>query len=153
MTDDFVERLEQQLEMKATEIVGRDFRSLHQHFLERFFQSAKLRTGRWVSDGFRWHAYYRGHEEALSGDPAFELYMRQAVKPFYMYHEGRDRLFDCTAPRWPDVRALHDDIYVFPHGMDWLFSASHEGAPSAYEIGPFFATPYPKGRDRTGLCD
>jgi len=138
MTDDFVATLDSQFTTTATPVVGADFRRVNQQLLECFFPNVKLATGKWVYNNFRWHAYTFNHETAISGVAAFDQYRQQPMLPFYIYNEFDDDLFDCAAPTWPDVRAFNNDIYVFPHTMAWLFTATHE---MSIGLGPFFASP------------
>lgn len=37
-----------------------------------------------------------------------------------------------------DLRSLEDDLYVFPHGMQWVFVTTHE---MSINLGPYFALP------------
>lgn len=120
-------------------ICDRDqFGRVHQLLLERFFQSVKRATGKWIHRGYRWHAYSFGYASALHGPAAFDAYVAQRIEPFYTFFECDDLLLDCTATQWPDLRPLESDIYVFPHRMHWLFVTTHE---MSIDLGPYFAKP------------
>ena len=122
----------------AEQIVGDEFNRIGREWLERFCSQVKQNIGQWVYNGYRWHAYSFGHEEALQGGEAFDEYHAKRIQPFYAYFEFDDLLFDCTAPAWPDLRPLDNDIYVFPHSMPWTFITTHE---MSLNLGPYFASP------------
>ncbi len=140
MIHDIIATLASEHATIATPVTGTNFRHISKRFLERFFPNVKQATGNWVYNDFRWHAYTFNHETALTGDGALNRYFEQSVQPFYIYHESDDLLFDCTASAWPDVRAIDNDVYVFPHALAWLFTTTHE---SSNGLGPFFAQPDP----------
>ncbi len=60
------------------------------------------------------------------------------IERFFVFIETEDRLFDCSALSWPDLRSLEDDILVFPHTMTWTFLTTHEMSTG---LGPYFALP------------
>ena len=131
--ENFVSALEE-LGVSSALIEGRDFRDVNQQLLESHFAPTKTATGKWVYRGFRWHSYSYGHQLVDSGKAAIAAYYRQALTPFYVYHEGFDGLLRCTSDAWPDICSFRDDIYVFPYNFEWLFTTTHERG-----YGPYFA--------------
>lgn len=134
---EFVERLSSDFDIDVTPIVGSEFANLSRRWLECFCPSVKQATGKWVHNGYRWHAYSFNYEAATIGQKAFEKYASQRVEPFVLFHETSDLMFDCSISHWPDIRPLCDDIYIFPRSLKWTFITTHE---MTIEIGPYFAT-------------
>ena len=122
----------------AKAVDNSSFRAVNQTLLERFFSNVKRATGKWVFNGYRWHAYSFGHESAKKDEAALKAYQDRHVMPFYVYFEFDDQMFDCSAVQYPDIRPLNNDIYVFPHRVNWLFVTTHE---MSMGLGPYFALP------------
>jgi len=131
-----VARLHADFGVEATTCDRDQFDHVHQLLLERFFQSVKRATGRWIYRGYRWHAYSFGYASAIHGPAAFDAYVAQCIEPFYTFFECDDLLLDCTGTQWPDLRPLENDIYVLPQRMHWLFVTTHE---MSIDLGPYFA--------------
>lgn len=136
MNPNFCEILENEYSISAKVITGRNFRKINQSWLRAFFPNVKHNTGRWVYRGYRWHAYSFNHEVAVSGEEAFGIYQAKPIAPFYLFHELNDSLYTCTTEVWPDLRTLNDDIYLFPHQLEWMFVITHE---MSIDLGPYFA--------------
>lgn len=131
--DNFISALEG-LGVSTTPIEGRAFRNVNQRLLNSFFMPTKAATGKWVYRGIRWHSYSYGHQQVDSGEAAVTAYYQQPFSAFYVYHEGYDRLLQCSSGTWPDTCSFNDDIYVFPCDFKWLFTTTHEQG-----FGPYFA--------------
>jgi hypothetical protein len=138
MPIDLSDLLETKFAVAATKVSGAESRSVCRRWLEHFCPNVKRNTGRWVFNGYWWHAYSFKHESALNGNVAFEKYQAQPIEPFYIYRQTKDTLFNCSALAWPDLRLLEDDLYVFPHTMEWSFLTTHE---ISLDLGPYFALP------------
>lgn len=136
MNPNFCEILESEYSVTAKALVGQKFRTICQVWLEAFFPNVKRNTGHWVYRGYRWHAYSFNHEVTVSGEKAFGAFQAMPIEPFYLFHEWNDNLYECTAEVWPDLRALNDDIYIFPRQLEWMFVITHE---MSIGLGPYFA--------------
>lgn len=133
-------QLSSQFGITAKEIIGRELQSVCKRWLTKFCPNVKRNTGKWVHDGYWWHAYSFNHEQAISGLLATEEYQSQPLEPFFLFHESDDAMFDCTGRSWPDVRVFEDDIYILPHSLNWAFLTTHEMSAG---LGPYFAIPPP----------
>ncbi len=127
-----------QFGVSALSILGAEFRELSKAWVERFCPNVKRQTGKWMVNGYRWHAYSFDHERCISGRSAIEIYISMAVQPFVMFLESEDLMFACEAEQWPNICTFQDDIYIFPRTMDWTFVTTHE---MSLGLGPYFATP------------
>lgn len=136
MNMDFVTILRNDFSISAKLIVGENFRKIHHAWMQAFFPNVKLNTGRWVYRGYRWHAYSFNHERAMSGEDAIAVYQAMPIQPFYLFHEWDNKLYECTSKTWPDLHTLNDDIYIFPHPLDWTFTITHE---MSIGLGPYLA--------------
>lgn len=136
MEEDFITALNNDYSVDISPMVGKAFRQINQRMLEAFFPNVKQATGKWVYEGYRWHAYSFHYENAVTGKSAFARYREQPLEAFFIYHEFEDKLLECQALTWPDIRRFCNDIYVFPASMNWLFSTTHEAAMG---LGPYFA--------------
>ncbi len=126
------------LDVTAKNVGFSEAQSINRTLLKKFFPNVKRATGDWVYNGYRWHAYSFKHEIAKTGDAAMENYRERHVMPFYAYFEFDDVLLDCLADQYPDIRTLDNDIYIFPHRVNWLFVTTHEASMG---LGPYFALP------------
>lgn len=138
MSFHFADQLKSEFNVSASLVSGNTFRSVCQRWLEHFCPNVKSNTGNWVYNGYWWHAYSFNHEPATIGNRAFEKYRSMPIEPFFIFHESHDRLFDCSALSWPDLRIIEDDIHVFPCTLTWTFLTTHEMSSG---IGPYFALP------------
>lgn len=138
MSIDFAGQLQSEFQVATTPITGGEFRLVCLRWLEHFCPNVKRKTGRWVYNGYWWHAYSFHHESAVTGNRAFEEYQSQRIESFFIFHESDDQLFDCSALSWPDLRSIEDDVYVFPHTLTWTFLTTHE---MSIGLGPYFALP------------
>lgn len=145
MALDFADRLESEFNITTSPVTGKEFRSVCRRWLQLFCPHVKRNTGRWVYKNFWWHAYSFHHEAAIAGSRAVEAYESMPVEPFFLFHETRDKLFDCSSAAWPDLRVLDADIYVFPRSLAWTFVTTHE---MSLGLGPYFALP-PPGSSQT----
>jgi len=136
MAHEFAQQLESDFGLTTKPVVGKLFREINQCWLETFCPNLKRETGNWVYNDYRWHAYSFNHETATAGSRAFEEYQMMPMQPFYVFQESDDKLFDCCSTKWPDLRPLEDDVYVFPHTMEWTFITTHE---MSIDLGPYFA--------------
>ena len=134
----YAENLAAEFETDVDRIQDDLFDEINREWLAQFCRNVKRNTGQWVFNKYRWHAYTFNHHSAIEGDPAFDKYVSRKIEPFYMFFEFDNLLFDCAAKKWPDIRLLQNDIYVFPHRMNWTFITTHE---SSMDIGRFFARP------------
>lgn len=115
-------------------------RRLNKQWLERFCANVKLKTGKWVYRGYRWHAWSFGYESALHGARAFEAFVERQATEYYLYLEREDLLLDCSGPPSPDFRSLFEEAYIFPYDVSWTFALTHE---MTMDLGPYFAEPVP----------
>ncbi len=137
MKQDLATELECNLNVDAVPVVQSELRDLARQWLESFCPNLKQQTGKWLYNGLRWHAYSFHFEEAYTGLRAWQALQAQPVEPFLLYSEQDDLMFACTAANgWPDLRPLAQDLYLFPHSMEWTFVTTHE---MTLGLGPYFA--------------
>ena len=85
MSNDFREQLEADFHVAAEAVIGNEFRSVCQRWLNRFCPSVKRNSGKWVYNGYWWHAYSFNHEIAVTGIRAFENYQSKPIEPFFCF--------------------------------------------------------------------
>jgi hypothetical protein len=136
MATDLRSQLQSEFDVTSTAVTGQEFRAFARQWVESFCPNVKRRTGRWVYNGYRWHAYSFHFEQAISGVHALEAYQSKPIVPFLVFHESNDQMLSCRCQLWPDLRGLNDDIYVFPCTMEWTFVTTHEMSSG---LGPYFA--------------
>jgi len=110
---------------------------LKQKWRENYSQGVKERTGKWIHNGFDWHAFSYGFATASSGEKAFAEYRAVCAKDFFVVPEDFSGQigYRCYGISLPDLSSLGDDLYVFPPSMEWTMAFTHEGP----DIGPYFA--------------
>ena len=109
---------------------------LDRQWLRVFCRQVKKQTGKWIHDGYRWHAYSFEFEKAKQGDAAMKCYKSLRPKKFLVFTDwGPEIGFMCEGIQPPDLTVLRNDYFVFPKSFLWTMCFTHE-QPT---FGPYFA--------------
>ena len=110
-------------------------RQLSQAWLSAFCPLVKETTGKWIKDGFRWHAYSFEIQPCRHGLKALDAYRSQVAEPFFVFDEPCRSAYECTASELPDFSDYSDEVYVCAHDFQWSMAFTHEQP----DLGPYFA--------------
>jgi hypothetical protein len=109
---------------------------LDKEWLLTFSSNVKAKTGKWVYNGYRWHAFSFNYEKSIDGHKALDYYLSLRPKRFFVFSDwGPEIGLLCEGIIPPDLSSLHTDLYVFPRSLLWTMSFTHEQP----DLGPYFA--------------
>ncbi len=113
----------------------RDKEGLQQEWRVAFAPEVKLRTGKWSSGGYDWHAFSSKMSRALSDGRAEEEYRNEDADELILLPEiVGEPAFIWRGNRLPDFGRYVIDVSVSPPGFDWTMVYTHEA-----DCGPYFS--------------
>ncbi len=123
----------EQSRIKA-ELSKKDSYKIQNDWLHTFCQNVKIKTGKWVHNGFMWHAFSYNFVATIERDQAIKAYLSQIPTDVILLPEI-DSSPTIVYEGIPDIkiRSCLEDFYIFPKNFAWSIAFTHEDG-----VGPYF---------------